>query len=117
MSDSAKLMLKIAYNALDDKKARDIEILDIHRITTIADYFVITTGTSTTHVKALADAAEEKLQEQGFSLGHKEGYGNGRWILLDYRDIVIHVFHDEDRKFYNLEKVWGDAQIISIDNI
>lgn len=109
-------MANIAVEALKDKKARDIRLLDISEITTLADYFIIATGTSTTHVQSLADEIEEKLEEAGHKLHHKEGFRNGRWILVDYGNIVIHVFHDEERKFYNLERIWVDAKSIPVDS-
>lgn len=109
-------MANKAINALKDKKARDIRMLDIHEITTLADYFIIATGTSTTHVQALADEIDEKLSDEGYKLLHKEGFRSGRWILLDYGYIVVHIFHDEERKFYNLERIWVDAKVIPVDN-
>lgn len=109
-------MANIAVEALKDKKARDIRLLDISEITTLADYFIIATGTSTTHVQSLADEIEEKLDKSGYKLHHKEGFRSGRWILVDYGNIVIHVFHDEERKFYNLERIWVDAKSIPVDS-
>jgi ribosome-associated protein len=109
-------MANKAVELLKNKKARDIKMLDIHEVSTIADYFIIATGTSTTQVQAMADELEEKLSIQGYKMHHKEGFRNGRWILLDYGNIVIHLFHDEERKFYNLERIWVDAKTILVDN-
>lgn len=114
--DNIKLLLETAYKAIDDKKGKNITVLNIGKLTTIADYFIIATGTSTTHVKAMADEVEEKIRELDFCLGHREGYNSGRWILLDYKDVVIHIFHEEDRSFYNIERLWGDAPRIDVDN-
>ncbi len=100
--------------ALQDKKARDIAALDISNMTTIATYFVICSGTSTTHIKALADNIEEQIEKKGVRSLRKEGYNNARWILLDYGDVVVHVFHDEDREYYNLERLWKDAIVVPI---
>lgn len=109
-------MANLAVAVLKDKRARDIRLLDIAEITTLADYFIIATGTSTTHVQSLADEIVYKLTEAGHKLHHKEGFRNGRWILVDYGNIVVHVFHDEERKYYNLEKIWVDAKSIPVDN-
>jgi len=111
--DSKKLVDKIV-EAMGDKKAMDINIIDIHSITEIADYFVICSGTSTTHIKAIADEIDFKMGEIGIQSYHKEGYDTARWILLDYADVVIHVFHQEDRGFYNLERLWSDGKMTSI---
>lgn len=111
--DSKALVDKIVA-AMEDKKARDISIIDIHDITIIADYFVICSGTSSTHIKAIADEVDFKLAEMGLEAHHKEGYDSARWILLDYADVVIHVFHQEDRGFYNLERLWSDGEMTSI---
>lgn len=92
---------------LDDKKAKDIEVLNVSEKTILADYFVIATGTSTTHVKALADEVEYVLKENHQRMvDHAEGYESSRWILLDFGDVVVHVLHSEERDFYSLEKLW-----------
>ncbi len=101
--------------ALYDKKAKDIEILDISEITSMADYFIICTCTSTTQVKACADEVEEKMQEIGINPGHIEGYAGGNWILLDYGDIICHVMNEETHEFYSLERLWSDAKTITVD--
>jgi len=109
-------MANQSVEILKDKKAKEIKLLDIHEISTIADYFVIATGTSTTQVQAMADELDEKMGLLGYKLHHKEGFRNGRWVLLDFGNIVIHLFHDEERKFYNLERIWVDAKSILVDN-
>lgn len=100
---------RLAALSADEKKAKDVKILDIRSISTVADYFVICSGGSTTQTRAIADYVEEKLSGQGLKLHHMEGYENGRWILLDFVDLVVHVFQGEERDFYNLERLWGDA--------
>lgn len=105
---------RMAALSADDKKGKDVRILDIRSVSTVADYFVICTGTSNTHVKAIADHVEEKLSALGMQLHHTEGYQNGRWILLDYVDVVVHVMHAEEREFYNLERLWGDAREVAL---
>lgn len=112
MVESARMAREAALIA-EDKKARDVKILDIRSITTVADYFVICSGSSATHVKAIADHVEEKLAALGFAVHHVEGYQNGRWILLDYGDVVVHVMQEQEREFYNLERLWGDAQEVA----
>jgi len=109
-------MANKAIELLKDKKARDIKLLDIHEVSTIADYFIIATGNSTTQVQAMSDELEEKLGILGYKMHHKEGFRNGRWVLLDYGSVVIHLFHDEERKFYNLERIWVDAKTILVDS-
>lgn len=106
---------KMAVKALDSKKALDIKIIKIQDISAIADYFVIATGTSSTHVKALADEVEAQLDEAGISVSHVEGYRSNSWILLDYVDVVVHVFSDEAREYYDLERLWQDGEIIDIE--
>lgn len=100
--------LEIAVRALDSKKAIDIKVLEIGDLTIIADNFVIAQGTSNTHVRALADEVEYKLHEAGIEPRQIEGRASG-WILLDYHDIVVHVFTADQREYYNLEKLWADA--------
>lgn len=102
--------------ALEDKKARELKVIDIHNLTTVTTYFVICSGTSTTHIKALADEVEFRLKEKGVSPLRIEGYNNARWILMDYGEIVVHIFHEEDREFYNLERLWQDGMAVPVRN-
>lgn len=104
-----KVTLDKIVSALEDKKAKDINTIDIRNLSIIADYFVICNGTSTTHIKSLSDEVEYKLSEEGVRIFRKEGYESARWILLDYGDIIVHIFHEEDRSFYNLERLWRDG--------
>lgn len=105
-------MANKAVELLRNKKAKEIKLLDIHEISTIADYFIIVTGSSTTQVQAMADELEEKMGKMEYKMHHKEGFRGGRWILMDYGNVVIHVFHDEERKFYNLDRIWVDAKTV-----
>jgi ribosome-associated protein len=105
-------MYSCIVNALEDKKAKDLKTIDIHELTTIAHYFVICSGTSTTHIKSLADEVEFKLKEKDVRPLRREGYNSARWILMDYGDIIVHIFHEEDRSFYNLERLWQDGRAI-----
>ncbi len=111
--DSKKLVDNIV-EALQEKKARDISIIDIHNITVIADYFVICSGTSTTHIASIADEVEIQLSKIGLEPYHKEGYDTAKWILLDFADVIVHIFHEEDRSFYNLERLWSDGLLTNI---
>ncbi|NJD01417.1 MAG: ribosome silencing factor [Ruminiclostridium sp.] len=99
-----------AVGILEDKKARDIEVIDISEVSTLADFFVICNGTSITHIKTLADELELKMAEAGYRYYHKEGYNSARWILMDFGEVVVHIFHEEDRSFYNLERLWSDGK-------
>jgi ribosome-associated protein len=111
---SSSKLADIISSAAAEKKAIDIKILNVKDISPIADYFVICSGNSTIQVKAIADEIEDKMLEQGFELNHKEGYQNARWILLDYGTVIAHVFHNEEREFYDLERLWADAEAISV---
>jgi len=106
-----------AYEIIEEKKARNIEIIDISKISTLADYFIICSGTSTIHIRTIADELEEKMSEAGYNLIHKEGYESARWILLDFGELVVHIFHEEDRSFYNLERLWADGRFRTPDDI
>jgi len=107
----------IAAKVLSDKKAENISVLEITDLTVMADYFIICTGTSTTQIKTLTDAVEVALEEAGETTHHVEGRGNGSWVLMDFGCIVIHLFMDEARKFYDLERLWQDAKKIEIEGL
>ena len=109
--------VKAAYKALEDKLGNDINVLDIREISIISDYFVIAGGNSPSHLKAMADAVEEALYKAGFRLNHSEGFQTKTWILLDFGDIVVHLFNKEDREFYNIERIWGDAKFVSLESL
>lgn len=102
---------KIAQ-ALYDKKAENIDILDISKLTSIGDYFIICSCNSAAQVRACVDEIEEKMAEDGIQPSHKEGYHGGNWVLVDFRDIIVHVMQRETRDFYALEKIWDDAEHI-----
>lgn len=102
--------LEIIKKACEDKKGFDLKVLNISKLTTITDYFVIVSGNSSAQVMAIADEVEFKTLEAGQEEFPKEGYKSGRWILLDLGDVVVHVFHKEEREFYNLERLWVDNQ-------
>lgn len=106
----------VAYDILNDKKAKNIEIIDISDVSVLADYFLICSGTSNTHIRALADELDFKMEETGYNLLHKEGYDSARWILLDFGEVVVHIFHEEDRSFYSLERLWADGKFMTPDD-
>ncbi|NLM04633.1 MAG: ribosome silencing factor [Clostridiales bacterium] len=110
-------IIKKIINDIDEKLGQNIVVMDLKNISSICDYFIITSAASIRQTKAMADEIESTLEEEGISIFHKEGYDSGKWILLDYGDIVIHIFHDEDREFYNIEGIWKDAKTINVDNI
>jgi len=115
-SEVLDLATKIV-KSMDNKMGQDTILLDLSEISSICDYFIITSAPSDRQVKAIADEIQNDLEEEGVLILHKEGYDSARWILLDYGDIVVHVFHKEDREFYNIEGIWKDAKTINIDNI
>lgn len=106
--------ISIIAKACDDRKAFDLKILNIGELTSMADYFVIASGNSTGQVVGIIEEIEEKMKKAGYELYGKEGYKTARWILLDFGDIVVHVFHKEEREFYNLEKLWADGEELVI---
>lgn len=107
----------LTAKALDSKKGIDIQVIEISDISVLADYMVIATGTSSTHVKALADEVEYQLDNAGISVSHIEGYRSNSWILLDYVDVIVNVFSDEAREFYDLERLWQDGKPINLSNV
>jgi ribosome-associated protein len=106
-----------AAKALDDKKGIDIRLLKITDISSLADYFLICTGSSNTHVKTLCDAVEEAMDQLGEPALRREGHRSGTWVLLDFGCLVLHVFTDETRKFYDLERLWNDATPVPLDTV
>ena len=98
--------------ALEEKFGKDIVVIDIRTVSSIADYFVIATGSSAPQMQALATAAEESLTKSGFTLGHVEGLQDGKWVLLDYGTIIVHLFDKDNRQFYDLERIWRDGKMI-----
>ena len=110
-----KMMAQIACKAIDDKKGQDIKIIDIHNVSVIADYFVIASGTNSNQVQAIVDNVEEQLGRAGFEAKQIEGNRNSSWILMDYGDVIVHVFDEESRLFYDLERIWRDGKVLEMD--
>lgn len=107
--------LKTIISALEDKKAENIKLIDISEISTVADYFIITNGSNRSQIQALSDNIQEKLAVNGIHPKNIEGYNTANWILLDYSDILIHIFDKESRGFYDLERIWRDGIFVDID--
>ena len=114
---SGKEMAELAVRALDGKKGRDIKALETGELTTLAEYFVLCTGTSNTQIKALSDAVEQVLSDAGEEPHHIEGHRDGTWVLMDYSAVVVHIFTEEAREFYDLERLWKDANDVDISGL
>lgn len=110
---TSKQMAKAAVDAIEDKKGIDPKIIDISGISTVADYFIIASGSNHSQVQAIADGVDEALGKNGVPLKSREGYQTAHWILLDYGDIVIHIFDEENRLFYDLERIWRDGKTVT----
>ena len=110
-----KEMTKIALRALDDKKAMDVKVIDIHEVSVLADYFVIASGSNKNQVQAMVDNVEEMLTKAGYEPKQIEGTRNSSWILMDYGDLIIHVFDEENRLFYDLERIWRDGKVLEME--
>ena len=107
-------LAKNIYNYIDEKKGIDIKIIDISKISVIADYFIIAGGSNIRQIQSIADNIEEKLGKQGIVPKSVEGYNSSNWILMDYRDAIVHIFNQEDRLFYDLERIWIDGKTVEI---
>ena len=110
-------MAKLAYRALEEKKAEDIKLISIEKISVIADYFLIASGANRNQVLALADSVEEALTKAGYALKQSEGYHSASWILQDYGDVIVHIFDRENRLFYDIERIWRDGDMISVEEL
>lgn len=108
----SKEMAKLAVKALEDKKGEEIRVIDISEVSVLADYFIIASGSNTNQVQALCDNVSEELGRQGVYSRQVEGYESANWILLDFGDIIVHVFDKENRLFYDLERIWRDGKIV-----
>lgn len=114
---SGKEIVELVVQALDSKKGKNIKALETGELTTLAEYFVICTGTSNTQIKALSDAVEKALTEAGEEPHHIEGHRDGTWVLMDYSVAVVHIFTEEAREFYDLERLWKDAKGVDISGL
>ncbi|AXH98951.1 ribosome silencing factor [Sporosarcina sp. PTS2304] len=107
-------LLELAYQAVDSKKAEDIVVLNMEGISLIADQFIICHANSERQVQAIAREVADQAAKEGYTVKRMEGFDSGRWILVDLLDVVVHVFHRDERSFYNLEKLWGDAPLLDV---
>lgn len=105
-------IVKTAVHIMEDKKGTEIKVINISGVSVIADYFILVSGSNRHQTQAISDEIEFQLGKRGVEPKDKEGYAAGNWILLDYRDVVIHIFNSEDRRFYNLERIWTDGKIV-----
>ena len=117
VEQNAKEMVKTAVAALQDKKGEDIRVIDISGVTVIADYFIIASGSNPNQVQALVDNVEEQMYKAGYDDPRVEGYNTASWVLLDYNDVIVHVFSQDDRLFYDLERIWRDGKEIDVDSL
>ncbi len=117
MSLSSKEQVELMVKALDSKHGIDITAIDLNGLTTLGDYFVVASGKSNVQVKALAEEIENQMTKAGYEPRRKEGYQSAVWVLLDYGDIIAHIFHHETRDFYSLERLWGDAPRVDLSDI
>lgn len=113
----AREMAKIAYRALEEKKAEDIRVINIEQVSVLADYFLIASGTNRNQTQAMADQVEEMLHKAGCQIRQMEGYQTANWILMDYGDIIVHIFDTENRLFYDLERIWRDGESITLEDL
>lgn len=110
-----KEMTKIALKALDDKMAMDVKVIDINQVSVLADYFIIASGSNQNQVQAMVDNVEEMMTKAGYEPKQIEGTKNSSWILMDYGDLIIHVFDEENRLFYDLERIWRDGKVLEME--
>ena len=107
-------MIQSAVEGLEDKKGEDIKIIDISEVSPIADCFILASGSNRSQVQAMADAVAEKMHKEGFAMKQIEGYDGANWILMDFVDIVVHIFDRESRNFYDLERIWKDGKLVEL---
>lgn len=105
----------VAARALDDKKAENLMLLEVRAVTALTEYMLLATGTSDNHLRALCDEVEKKMEEAGEKLWHREGFRGDTWVVMDFSGVMVHVFTREQRKFYDLERLWGDAPVIPLE--
>ncbi|MBQ6998809.1 MAG: ribosome silencing factor [Clostridia bacterium] len=110
-------LMKIAAKAADGRKAINIKVLHVEELTTLCDYFIICSGTSTPHMNAIYEEIDLKLSEAGIKPAAREGLGNPGWVLLDYGDVIVHIFNENSREFYSIERLWSDAEEINVENL
>ena len=117
MNEKSLAMAKLAIEALEDKKAEDIKVIDISEVSVIADFFIIAGGSNRSQIQALCDNVDEKLGRAGYPAKQTEGYETANWVLLDFGDIIVHIFDKENRLLYDLERIWRDGQQVDIETL
>lgn len=117
MNETSRKMAKLVIEALEDKKAEDIKVIDISEVSVIADYFVIAGGSNRSQIQALSENVEEKLGRAGYPVKQIEGYETANWILQDFGDVIVHIFDKENRLLYDLERIWRDGKQVDTENI
>lgn len=117
MENKSLEMAKLAIEALEDKKAEDIKVIDISEVSVIADYFIIAGGSNRSQIQALCDNVDEQLGRAGYFVKQKEGYEAANWVLLDFGDVIVHIFDKENRLLYDLERIWRDGKQVDLDSI
>ena len=117
MNDTSREMARRAIDALEDKKAEDIKVIDISEVSVLADYFIIAGGSNRSQIQALSENVEEKLGRAGFPVKQVEGYDTANWILQDFGDVIVHIFDKENRLLYDLERIWRDGKQVDLDTL
>lgn len=117
MENKSLEMAKLAIAALEDKKAEDIKVIDISEVSVIADYFIIAGGSNRSQIQAMCDNVDEQLGRAGYIVKQKEGYETANWVLLDFGDVIVHIFDKENRLLYDLERIWRDGKQVDLDNM
>ena len=117
MENKSLEMAKLAIAALEDKKAEDIKVIDISEVSVLADYFIIAGGSNRSQIQAMCDNVDEKLGRAGYPSKQTEGYDTANWVLIDFGDIIVHIFDKENRLLYDLERIWRDGKQIDIENM
>lgn len=112
MNQASEKLMNIVVDVIKDKKGHDVTALNLEGLSLMADYFVICHGNSTTQVQSIASEVKQKAEENEIEIRRMEGYDGGRWVLMDLSDVIVHIFHREDREYYNLERLWSDATIV-----
>lgn len=117
MNEQSKEMAKLAVDALEDKKAVNVQVIDISSVSVLGDYFIIANGTNRNQIQALSDNVEEALGRAGYDPKQIEGYNTANWVLLDYRDVIIHIFDPDSRSYYDLERIWRDGKLTDVSEL
>lgn len=117
MENKSLEMAKLAIAALEDKKAEDIKVIDISEVSVLADYFIIAGGSNRSQIQAMCDNVDEKLGRAGFPSKQTEGYDTANWVLIDFGDVIVHIFDKENRLLYDLERIWRDGKQVDIENV